>query len=140
MELFKKSIVIGIISGVLSGVACLIFTKVYQEALYLDFSKIVTTGNLFGASIFACTLASIGFWGLKTLLPKFGEIIFNFLFSILSFASIIGPIGFKLPLDFEFPEMFPGYAIPMHFFPALIWFTLRPLIKFTDPKLISFIK
>ncbi len=140
MELFKKSLVIGILSGVLSGVACLIFTKIYQEALYLDFSKIVSTSNLFGASIFACTLASIGFWGLKTLLPKIGELIFNLLFAILSFASIVGPIGFKLPLDFEFPEMFPGYAIPMHFFPALIWFTLRPLIKDANPNLLNFIK
>jgi hypothetical protein len=52
--------------------------------------------------------------------------ILNVLYCILSFASIIGVLSFKLPLDVEFPEMFPGLAVPMHFFPALSFLALVP--------------
>ena len=51
----------------------------------------------------------------------------NFVFAILTFASILGPFATKLPLDVEMPELFPGLTVPMHFFPALAWFTLKPL-------------
>ena len=40
----------------------------------------------------------------------------NVFYSIISFASIAEVIIYNLPLDIEFPEMFPGFAIPMHFF------------------------
>jgi len=38
----------------------------------------------------------------------------------------------SLPLDIEYPEMFPGLAITMHFFPAIIFFGLYPF--FTKPR------
>ncbi|MGB1319239.1 MAG: hypothetical protein ACPG5W_13565, partial [Flavobacteriales bacterium] len=44
----------------------------------------------------------------------------------VSFASILGPLSIALPLDVDFPELFPGLAIPMHFFPATIFFGLSP--------------
>jgi phosphoglycerol transferase MdoB-like AlkP superfamily enzyme len=46
--------------------------------------------------------------------------------ALLSFASILSVFAFKLPLDLESPELFVGLAIPMHFFPALAYFTLSP--------------
>jgi len=60
------------------------------------------------------------------------ELIFNLAFTILSFASIIIPIAATLPLDVAYPELFPGLAVPMHFFPAMAWYTLRPLFM-TEP-------
>jgi hypothetical protein len=42
-------------------------------------------------------------------------------------VSLAGAFGAKLPLDIEAPELFPGLVVPMHFFPALGWFTLKPL-------------
>ena len=53
----------------------------------------------------------------------------NILISVLSFASIVGVLGIQLPLTIESPEMFPGLAIPMHFFPALAFFTISPFFK-----------
>jgi hypothetical protein len=53
----------------------------------------------------------------------------NIIYSVLSFASIIGVIGYNLPLEIEFPEMFPGLVIPMHFFPILSFLTVYPFFK-----------
>ncbi len=72
-------------------------------------------------------LAAIGFWLLDKVLKAKGEIVFNLLFSIISFATLLAPFAVKLPLDLDTPELFPGMVIPMHFFPALAWFTLKPL-------------
>jgi hypothetical protein len=77
--------------------------------------------------ILAGLLASTGYGLLTKWLPRAGEIIFNFVLVILTFASILGPFATKLPLDIEMPELFPGLTVPMHFFPALAWFTLKPL-------------
>jgi len=30
-------------------------------------------------------------------------------------------------LDVKTPELFPGLAVPMVFFPAMAWYTLKPL-------------
>ena len=54
------------------------------------------------------------------------ELVFNLVFVLISFASILAPFAATLPYEVEFPELFPGFAVPMHFFPALAWFTLRP--------------
>jgi hypothetical protein len=56
-----------------------------------------------------------------------GEIIFNLLFSVISFACVMVPISISLPLDIKFPELFPGLAVPMVFFPALAWMTVKPI-------------
>ncbi|MFK8036959.1 MAG: hypothetical protein AB8B74_01615 [Crocinitomicaceae bacterium] len=53
----------------------------------------------------------------------------NILIAILTFASIIGPITMTLPLELDFPELFPGLAVPMHFFPAMIFFGLSPFFE-----------
>jgi hypothetical protein len=69
----------------------------------------------------------LGYALLAKWLPRAGEIVFNFVFVILTFASIMGPFAAKLPLTIEAPELFPGLTVPMHFFPVLAWFTLKPL-------------
>lgn len=126
--MFKKALLLGIISGALAGLASFIYqSKVYMEATAADFSGIVKPATIFGASIAGGILAAIGFTLLTKWLKGKGEIVFNLLFAILSFASILLPIGYTLPLDAEAPELFYGLAIPMHFFPALGWFTLKPL-------------
>jgi hypothetical protein len=79
------------------------------------------------ASLSGGVLAAVGYWAADKLLKAKGEIVFNLVFSILSFATLLAPFAAKLPLDIEAPELFPGMVIPMHFFPALAWFTLKPI-------------
>jgi len=125
--MFKKLLLMGLVSGVLAGVAGLIYQRIYTNALGADFSTIAKPVNILVVCVLAGLLASIGYGLLTKWLPRAGEIIFNFLFAILTFASILGPFATKLPLEIEMPELFPGLTVPMHFFPALAWFTLKPL-------------
>lgn len=127
--LLKKSLFLGIAAGLLSGLACVIFAGVYKETMFTDFSPIVNNVNLVSVCVFGCVLASIGYFGLVKISPKFGEIIFNLLFTILSFASIIWPIAHTFPpeMDSDLTMFFPGFAMTLHFFPAIVWFALKPI-------------
>jgi hypothetical protein len=125
--MFKKLLLLGLVSGVLAGLAGLIYQKIYTSSLGADFSANVKPVNIVIVCILAGLLASTGYGLLTKWLPRAGEIIFNFVFAILTFASILGPFATKLPLEIEMPELFPGLTVPMHFFPALAWFTLKPL-------------
>ena len=123
----KKIFWQGLVAGLLAALASVIYNRIYFFATETNFSRLVNTGTLVGINLLACLLAAFGFWLLTKWSVKKGEIIFNLLFSILSFASIILPISISLPLDIQNPELFPGLTIPMHFFPALAWFTIRPI-------------
>ena len=125
--MFKRLILLGAISGVLAGIAAIIYQKVYTSSTGGDFSSIAKPVNIIVVCALGNILASIGYGLLNKWLPRGGEIVFNFLFAILTFVSILGPIATKLPLTIEAPELFPGLTVPMHFFPALAWFTLKPL-------------
>jgi hypothetical protein len=125
--MFKKLLLLGLVSGVLAALAALIYQKIYVNSLGADFSAIVKPVNIVIVCTLAGLLASTGYGLLTKWLPHAGEIIFNFVLVILTFASILGPFATKLPLEIEMPELFPGLTVPMHFFPALAWFTLKPL-------------
>jgi ABC-type branched-subunit amino acid transport system permease subunit len=125
--MFKKALYLGIVSGLLAGIAGLVYSRVYYTANEADFSKVASSVRIISSSLFGGVLAAIGYTVLMRLLKTRGEIVFNLLFTLLSFASLLLPIAFKLPLNIETPELFPGMVIPMHFFPALGWYTLKPL-------------
>ena len=125
--MFKKALILGIVSGLLAGVAGLIYAHLYYSINEADFSKVASSVRIVASSLAGGVLAAIGFTLLNNWLKNNGEIVFNLLFSIISFASLLMPIAFKLPTSLETPELFPGMVIPMHFFPALAWFTLKPL-------------
>ena len=133
--MFKKLFFWGICAGILSAIACIIYNRIYFFATEADFSKVINVGSISGSCIGGSLLAAIGYWVMQKWFKTKGEIIFNFTFSILSFASVMGPVSATLPLDIQFPELFPGLAVPMHFFPALAWFTLRPL--FVKDKMLA---
>lgn len=131
--MFTKSLLVGVTAGILSGVAGIIFSIVYKEVMFVDFSPVISSFNIVGASLFGCVLASIGYWLLTKMTPKFGEIIFNLLFVMISFASILGPIMFKFPPELDVKGIdeilmyFQPFTITLHFFPALIWFAVKPI-------------
>ncbi|MEO6549396.1 MAG: hypothetical protein ABIN94_15445 [Ferruginibacter sp.] len=132
--MLKKSLLLGGVSGILAGVASIIYQKVYAASLGVDFANIAKPQNIIIASLVTGLIAGTGYWLLTKWLKTKGEVIFNFLFTILSFASIAGAFGAKLPFDVDMPELFPGLVVPMHFFPALAWFTLKPtFIKNAEP-------
>jgi len=127
--MYKKILVHSITAGALSAIAANIYYRIYFFATQADFSIVLNPWNMSGLSLLTCLVAGIVYFGLVKWLNKTGEIIFNFLFSILSFTSVMKPIAMTLPLKIQFPELFPGLAVPMVFFPAMAWYTLKPLFK-----------
>ena len=125
--MFRRIFFHGLTAGILSAVACLVFKRIHQFATYTDFSKVVSTPVLIAANLGICLIAAVLYWALTKGWGRRGEIVFNFLFAIASFASITWSFAVTLPLEIQMPELFPGLTVPMHFFPALAWFTLRPL-------------
>lgn len=127
--MFVKNLIHGVIAGLLSGLACYLFSDILRKEFMYDFSTIIKPINLFAACMFGCVLGSIGHFLATKFIPRFGEIIFNFLFTTAVFASLLSPMFFKLPLDFDeyLTVIFPTYAMVLHFFPAVIWFALKPI-------------
>lgn len=125
--MFKKIFFHGLTAALITTTAAIIYKRIYFFATEADFSKVLNTVSIIGLSIIVCLLAAFLYWGMIALLKKKGELVFNFLFSIISFACVIIPISLTLPLDIKFPELFPGLAVPMVFFPAMSWYTVKPL-------------
>jgi ABC-type branched-subunit amino acid transport system permease subunit len=125
--MFKRSLVLGIVSGLLAGIAGVIYAHLYYSINEADFSRVASPIRIVTSSLAGGVLAAIGFWFLDKWLKSKGEVVFNLLFSLLSFASLLTPIAYKLPTSLDTPELFPGMVIPMHFLPALAWFTLKPI-------------
>jgi hypothetical protein len=126
---WKKTFTLGSIATVLSAVACTIYAKIYSEAFYVDFGKVIGLSNIVSTCAIACFLMGVGY---HLAIKWKGEkkiAWLNVIYSLVSFASIAGVLGFNLPLDIESPEMFPGMVIPMHFFPVLALLTIYPFFK-----------
>ena len=124
--MLKKSLLLGIVSGLLAGLASFIYQKVYTGSLEADFTKVFTPVGVFVSSVVGCLLASFGYWLLDKWMKGKADLAFNLIFAILSFITILGPFAAKLPVTIESPELFPGLTVPMHFFPILGWLTLKP--------------
>lgn len=125
--MLKKSLLLGVVSGLLAGIVAVIYAKVYYSINEADFSKVASNIRIIASSLFGGVLAAIGYSLLDKWLKDKGEIVFNFIFTILSFVTLLAPIAMRLPRNIDTPELFPGMAIPMHLFPALAWYTLKPI-------------
>ncbi len=125
--MFRKIFFHGLMAALLSALAAIIYSRIYFFATETDFSKVLGLLRITGLSLLTCMMTVLLNYGLMRWLKKKGEIIFNFLFSILSFAAVMIPISVTLPLSVQLPELFPGLAVPMVFFPAIAWYTLNPL-------------
>jgi ABC-type branched-subunit amino acid transport system permease subunit len=123
----KKVFLLGTISGLLAGIAGVIYARVYYQINEADFSKVASTAKIMAGSLFGGVLAAVGYTLLTRWLKNKGEIVFNLLFTLISYATLLAPIAARLPRNIDNPELFPGMVIPMHFFPALAWFTLKPM-------------
>jgi len=127
--MYKKIFFHAIAASALSALAAMIYYRIYYFATLADFSKLLNYKSMIALSTIVCMIASFVYYGLRKWIPAKGEIVFNLLFSILSFASVMFPISLSLPLDMKFPELFPGLAVPMVFFPAMAWYTVKPFFK-----------
>lgn len=127
MKMFKKHFFHGLTSGVMAAVAAIIYSRIHFFATQADFSAIVNPGTMISLNLIACLVFSILYYFFTGKSKKGRIVTFHLLISILSFAAVIIPISISLPLSVRNPELFPGLTVPMIFFPALSWFTFKPL-------------
>jgi hypothetical protein len=127
--MFSKHFFHGLFSGIMAAIAAIIYNRVYFFATEADFSRIINAGTMISSNLIVCLLFSIAYFFFIKLFRIKRTIFFHFIISILSFAAVIIPISISLPLDVKNPELFPGLAVPLVFFPALAWFTLKPLFE-----------
>lgn len=125
----KRLIIHGLVAGLLAAIGGIIYFYLYQEALGTAFDPVINVGSIAGASIFGCILMTAGYAVLLKLNKESLIGWFNLAILVLSFLSIVGPIGMSLPLDIGSPELFPGLVVPMHFFPALAFLAAYPLFS-----------
>jgi hypothetical protein len=129
----KKHLLHGLVAGVIAGIIAIMYLIIYQRILFVDFNAVLNPYSIVGASTFGGILMTSSYWVLDKLKkPKLIGVV-NALIILFSFLSILGPISMDLPLDVEFPELFPGLAAPMHFFPALIFFGIKPFFFKPNP-------
>lgn len=127
--MYKRIFFHSVLSGVLAATAAFIYNRIYFFATQVDYSKVLNTAGIIGLNMVVCIIAGMLYWLFVKWMKKKGEVIFNFFFSIISFAAVMVPISMNLPLDVPFPELFPGLAVPMVFFPAIAWYTVKPLFE-----------
>ena len=126
MTLLRRSLAHLVLSSLLSIAACLIYNAVYCKAFELDFSSVLNASGIIGANVFAALLMGTAYYLLERFNKQKLQGWLNLFIALLSFASIVGVFGMQLPLTIESPELFPGLAVPMHFFPALAFFSVAP--------------
>ena len=111
----------------MAALAAIIYNRIYFYALEADFSSIINPGTMISMNLIVCLAFSIGYFFFRKIPGKSGNFIIHILISIFSFTAVIIPISISLPLSVKNPELFPGLAVPMVLFPALAWFTFKPL-------------
>ncbi|MGC4021527.1 MAG: hypothetical protein QM734_06110 [Cyclobacteriaceae bacterium] len=125
----KTLFIQSLVAGILAAIAANIYNQIYFFATEIDYSNIVNVGSMVSFNLLVSFVAGLVYWGLSLISKTKGPIIFNFVYSIGSFACVIIPIAKTLPLSTPYPEMFPGLTVPMVFFPVIAWMTIDPLFK-----------
>lgn len=134
--MFKKYFILGIVASVLSSAGAVAYGMFFNKNLF-DFSIAVGPLSIATACTTVSIFAAIMAYAADKVLKSWSEVVFNLIFSVGSMASILSPINYQFPpniltkiqeVNFEGVEsFFPIYVIPMHFFPVLVWVTLKPL-------------
>jgi len=127
--LTKNLFIHALVAGILAAIAANIYNQIFFYASQVDFSNILNPVSITALNIGVSLAAGVLYWLLVVLFRSKGPIIFNFVYAMGSFASVLIPMMYTLPLSQQYPEMFPGLSVPMVFFPVIAWMTIDPLIK-----------
>ncbi len=134
--MFGKALLLGIITAIFSSFGAILYGNFYNTNLF-DFSMVIGPVSIVTVCVIISVFAAFGFWLSEKVFKSWGEFVFNLLFCLGTMGSILSPINFQFPpaileqvhaingVDTEM--FFPIYAIPMHFFPVLVWMTFKPL-------------
>ncbi len=94
-----KGILLGVTSGIVASGVSMLYNKVYSDAFYIDFHTVLNASGMIMACMIGCILMALGYVIAARLKRPLLIPILNVLYCILSFASIIGVLSFKITLD-----------------------------------------
>ena len=127
--MFRTHFYHGALSGIMAAIAAIIYSRIHFFATQADFSGIINLGTIISINLIVCLIFSVCYYYFLMISKNRGIVYFHILISVLSFAAVIVPISISLPLSVKNPELFPGLAVPIVFFPALAWFSFKPLFE-----------
>ena len=132
--MFKNVFILGLISGLIATVACLVYSNMYFSIL-VDFSEAVGIVTVLSNCLMVTMIACFVYFGLTKIIQNTN--IVDFIFNMLLTLGSIGTVFFILKgNDPSFVnedaqmmvDYYKGFVMPMLFFPALAWMTFKPLI------------
>ena len=124
-----KKVIWALSSGILAGGVSYAYGATFEKQLMEDYSNVVPAAAIFISCLVGTIMATFGYWLLMKLIPMFGEFIFALMFAAFSAASLVGVLGYTFTDGSNelHQFIFYGYAMPMHFFPFLAWYVVKPL-------------
>jgi len=115
---------LALMSALCASLIGMLYAYAYYQLLF-DFSTVLPIWKIaFGLISFTLILFYVHFVFLKLFKhnPTFW---FGLTFSIVTFVSILYPITERVYVDAA--EFYPGFVIPLHFLPMLMFFTFHQL-------------
>lgn len=132
--MFARVFSLGIISSLFATLVSTVYTSFYTNVI-VDFTEVAGVFNILAYNVMIGTFASILFFGIGRIITNkaVATFLFNLLLSGVSIALVFYVLKSNDPTfkneDAELmKDFFKGFLMPMLFFPALSWFTLKPLI------------
>ena len=131
--MFKNIFFLGLASGVLATIACVVYTSVYFSEI-VDFSEAAGTVAVLTKCLMFTMASCFVYFGMRKIIknPNIANFAFNLLITLVS----VGLVFYILKIDdpqFKNEDaqlmnvFFKGFVMPMLFFPALAWMTLKPI-------------
>jgi hypothetical protein len=120
--MFQKYVLFGLLVAVTSSIIGVTYAKVSYYLLF-DFSKTIPLWKIVVSNIFLGLFFSGIYYVIQESFAKL-ILVLNMLVVLISFLSIALPI--VVNIEEEFPEMFPSFAIPLHFLFPMLWLALFP--------------
>jgi hypothetical protein len=132
--MFARIFSLGIISSLFATFVSVVYTSFYTNVI-VDFSEVASVIKILAYNVMIGTFASILFFGISKIITNksIATFLFNLLLSGVSIALVFYVLKSNDPTfkneDAELmKDFFKGFLMPMLFFPALSWFTFKPLI------------
>lgn len=138
----KKVFLHGLVAGLIAALACIVFDRLYCFLYLADFSPVINIMSMTSACLVGTMLASLGYYFFaKFVKNRYTDVIFNIIFTMLTFASLYPAMYAKLPetIDPMLLEFFFGLVAPMHLMPQLFWVSTKAIFyaqetPFSEPK------
>lgn len=132
--MFKHFFFLGLGAAVLSSGACMIYSTMYYSKL-VDFSEAAGAFKIISGCVMFCMTAVFLAFLLNVLIKNktVRDVITNLVISAASMGLVFVVLGSDDPVfkneDAQLMiDYYKGFIMPMLFFPALAWFTLKPIL------------